>query len=106
MKVIKLPLFPKRYAMSFFGVILCGRKEWIDEYVQNHERIHLRQQQELLFLPFYLIYILELLFKAVKYRSFQKGYMNVSHEKEAYRHDRDLTYLKNRKHFAQFRSSF
>lgn len=105
MKVVRLPFFPKRYAMSFLGVILCGRKDWIDKYVQNHETIHLRQQQEMLFLPFYIIYVLELLYRSVQYRSFYKGYMNISHEREAYQHDHDLDYLKTRKCFAQFRIS-
>lgn len=60
----------------------------------NHERIHLRQQLELLVIPFYIIYFIEWIFK---------GYKNISFEKEAYTYEEDLGYLKRRKIFAQWR---
>lgn len=105
MKVIKLPIIPRRYAVSFCGLILCKDSSWIDKYVQNHEKIHLRQQQEMLFIPFFIAYLIEIAYKCIKHRSFHKGYMDVSHEKEAYAHEKDLSYLKKRKHFAQYRNA-
>ena len=60
----------------------------------NHERIHLRQQLELLFIHFYIRYFIEWIFKV---------YKNISFEKEAYTYEEDLGYLKRRKIFAQWR---
>ncbi len=66
----------------------------------NHERIHTAQQRELLFIPFYLLYVAEWLIRLIVYRSWHKAYMNISFEKEAYAHGHDLKYLKTRKHFS------
>lgn len=65
----------------------------------NHERIHLRQQLELLVLPFYLFYLLEWFLKLCYYRNGHAAYRLLSFEKEAYKNEHDLAYLKNRKLF-------
>lgn len=57
----------------------------------NHERIHLRQQVEMLVLPFYLLYLAELIFK---------GYTSVSFEREAYGNEYNPRYLETRKIWA------
>lgn len=103
MKIVKLPFFPKNLAMCFVGVIWCGDTNWIDERIINHENIHLQQQKEMLFLPFYIAYVLEWLYQSLRHRSFQQGYLNISHEREAYKHDKDLHYLVTRNPFAEFR---
>ncbi len=56
----------------------------------RHEAIHGRQQKELLIIPFFIIYLIEYLFK---------GYRNISFEEEAYDNQDDINYLKNRKLF-------
>ncbi len=71
----------------------------------NHERIHLRQQLELLLLPFMLIYCLNYLYLRVRGHSHNSAYMNILFEKEAYSNMRDLSYLKRRRFLACFRSS-
>jgi len=63
----------------------------------NHERIHIRQQVELLVLPFYIVYLIEYAFGLIKYRNRMNAYMNISFEREAYKYDSDLDYLKKRK---------
>lgn len=103
MKIVKLPFFPKNWAMSFVGVIWCGDKSWIGEHTINHETIHLQQQKEMLFLPFYVADVLEWLYKSLRYRSFFRGYLNISHEREAYLHEKDLHYLETRRPFAEFK---
>lgn len=65
----------------------------------NHERIHLRQQIELLILPFYIWYTLEYLIYLLKYRNKNRAYRSISFEREAYSNESDLSYLKNRKLF-------
>ncbi|QJW88888.1 hypothetical protein HNV11_05565 [Spirosoma taeanense] len=69
----------------------------------NHERIHLRQQIELGILPFYIWYFLEYLIRRLQYRNHYTAYRNISFEREAYAHDADLTYLKNRRWFSFWR---
>ena len=67
-----------------------------DAIFMNHERIHLRQQIELLVLPFYLWYGIEYLVRLVQYQDRYKAYRNISFEREAYAKEQDILYLKNR----------
>jgi hypothetical protein len=71
-----------------------------DSVLINHERIHLKQQLELLIIPFYLIYISEWLVRSFWYLSFYRGYQNISFEKEAYQNEHDLGYPSRRTHFS------
>lgn len=66
----------------------------------NHEEIHAQQQKELLFLGFYIIYILEWFVKLFFYIDGNKAYRNISFEREAYSHEKELDYLANRKKFS------
>ncbi|MDY8136432.1 hypothetical protein [Aquimarina sp. 2201CG5-10] len=63
----------------------------------NHEKIHLRQQAELLIVPFYIFYLLEYVIRLFQYRNSPQAYRNISFEREAYENEEDLLYLKNRK---------
>ena len=63
----------------------------------NHEKIHLRQQIELLVLPFYFIYLVEYIIRLIQFRNSSMAYRNISFEKEAYTKEHDLTYLDYRK---------
>jgi hypothetical protein len=64
----------------------------------NHESIHIKQQQELLIVPFYVLYILEWFIKLFFYGS--KAYYNISFEREAYNNDSNLKYLDKRKMYS------
>lgn len=98
--IIKSRLMPKHYCMNLFGTIWSRDTSWIDRDVINHERIHTAQQRELLFIPFYILYVIEWLFRLIQYRNWDKAYRNISFEREAYAHGHDHHYLKNRKHFS------
>lgn len=74
-----------------------------DTVLVNHERIHLRQQQELLLFPFYLLYLIEWLFRSIYYWDSYKAYKNLSFEREAYSHEHDLEYLQHRRPFSFLR---
>lgn len=63
----------------------------------NHEKIHLKQQLELLVIFFYLFYLLEWTVKYFKYQNSYLAYKNLSFEREAYQNEHNLNYLKNRK---------
>ena len=62
----------------------------------NHERIHLKQQLELLILPFFIWYGLEFLVRLLQYKNRREAYLNISFEREAYHNEFNLEYLKKR----------
>ncbi len=99
-KIIRCPLVPRRYCVNLFGTIWTRDKGWIDARVINHERIHTRQQRELLFLPFYLLYLLEYFLRLVMLRNHDKAYRAISFEREAYANEADREYLRRRPLFA------
>ena len=90
----KLIPFKGFKAITLWPFIFVRKECSFSEIDLNHESIHGRQQLELLIIPFYLIYIVEWIFK---------GYRNISFEKEAYSNQNNLDYLKTRKLFAQWR---
>ncbi len=62
----------------------------------NHERIHLRQQLELLVIPFLIWYFLEFLVRLVYYKNLDQAYRNISFEREAYANEKVLDYISKR----------
>ena len=74
--------------------IIYKKKEII-----NHETIHFQQMLETGVIGFYAIFILEFVIKSIINRNFQKGYVNISFEKEAYKNMKKLDYLEHRKRY-------
>jgi hypothetical protein len=68
-----------------------------DEVLINHERIHHRQQIELLILPFYILYISLYLYHLIRLKNHYRAYRAIIFEREAFSMDSDLGYLKRRK---------
>ena len=91
---------PPGICLNLFGTFWARDTSWIDKYVVNHERIHTAQQRELLFVPFYILYVLEWLVRLVHERNLHRAYMRISFEREAYAHGNDLSYLAGRRHYA------
>lgn len=91
-------LIPKGYrGLAIFPfVFVKRRKDKVNAIFLNHERIHLRQQFEMLILPFFVWYFSEFLLRLVQYRNFNLAYRNISFEREAYSNELNLSYLKNR----------
>ncbi|MXV37262.1 hypothetical protein GO491_01030 [Flavobacteriaceae bacterium Ap0902] len=90
--------------MALFPFILLRDKELkLNKRLINHEKIHLRQQLELLVVPFCLWYIIEYAFRYYQYKDRHKAYLNISFEREAYAHEKDLEYLRRRKCYAFFK---
>lgn len=86
--------------ITFFPFILL-KKSYFDKqslFTQNqsinHEKIHIKQQGEMLVVFFYLWYFVEYFL-----RIFGKSnpYTSLSFEKEAYENENNLNYLKTRK---------
>ncbi len=70
-----------------------------NQILLNHERIHIRQQLELLILPFFVWYLLEYCIRLLYYKNSFLAYKNISFERECYATEQDLDYLKNRSFF-------
>ena len=96
--IVSKYLIPKGFrGMTVFPfVFVSDRIGSRDLVLMNHERIHLRQQIELLVLPFFVIYGLDYLVKLIRYRDKDVAYRNVVFEREAYQNEKDLEYLKSR----------
>ncbi|MDO4728307.1 MAG: hypothetical protein Q4B43_04795 [Bacteroidota bacterium] len=91
-------LVPRNYsAIALFPFIFCKNNSYRnDSILINHERIHLRQQLELLIIFFYIWYGLEYLYRLILTKNKQKAYYSISFEKEAYKHEKNSNYLKTR----------
>jgi len=95
MILISKYLIPKGYAgvtiYPFVFLKYASSKD--DKVLINHERIHLKQQLELLIIPFYILYIIEFLVRLIQYRSWYSAYRNISFEREAYANESNLEYI-------------
>lgn len=98
MILISKYLVPKGYVgITLFPFIVLRQSRMKDDPVLiNHEKIHLRQQLELLVIPFFIWYGLEFLIRYLKYRNWRMAYSTISFEREAYKNEKDLNYLKSR----------
>ncbi|MBC7425613.1 MAG: hypothetical protein H7321_03665 [Bacteroidia bacterium] len=84
-------------AMALWPFIIFKDKDTsADPFILNHEKIHHRQQLELLLIPYYLWYFIEYWTGMLYYRNHDKAYRNISFEKEAYANQNNLDYLKKR----------
>jgi hypothetical protein len=66
----------------------------------NHEKIHIKQQMELLVLPFFLWYFVEYAVRLLQYKNANLAYRNISFEREAYANEINLNYLETRRFFS------
>lgn len=104
MKIVLPPLFVKILlpghfsGIALFPFIFMEKKEFKKDLTFiNHEKIHLRQQAELLVIFFLIIYALEFIYYLLKYKKALQAYRSVSFEREAYEHETNYNYLKTRK---------
>jgi len=98
-------LIPKNYnGMAIYPFIFLKNKSLsTNSILVNHERIHLRQQLELLWIFFFLWYVIEFLIHLIRLRDWNKAYHNISFEKEAYLNEENLYYLEDRKLWSFFK---
>ena len=99
MKIIINNILPPKgfKCINLFGILFCRRQ--LNKIDINHETIHTKQGQELLWIGFYLWYIIEYLIRLIMYRDTKLAYKNISFEREAYQNQSNLDYLSNRKHY-------
>jgi hypothetical protein len=96
--IVSKYLIPKAFnAIALYPFIfLKHENDKKDEVLINHERIHLRQQIELLIVLFYLWYLAEFLLRWIQYKQFMIAYRNISFEREAYRNEKKLDYIEKK----------
>ncbi|WP_300976808.1 hypothetical protein [Flavobacterium sp.] len=95
-------LIPKGYSgLAAFPFVLVKKAGYKENLIFiNHEKIHLRQQLELLIVPFFIWYGLEFLIRWCYYQDKNVAYRNLSFEREAYANESNLEYLETRKYFS------
>lgn len=88
--------------MNLFGIVFVRKGAKFDAYDYNHEKIHLKQMQEMLWIFYYLWYAIEylIIMYFAKWNKQSERYHDVSFEEEAHNNDHDLNYTKVRKHYA------
>lgn len=98
MILISKYLIPKGYVgLALYPFVFLKSKELrLNEVLVNHEKIHLRQQLELLVLPFYVIYGFEFLIRLLQFKKWHVAYRNISFERESYTNEKNLDYLESR----------
>lgn len=95
-------IVPRGYsAITIYPFIFMrSDKQRSNEVLINHEKIHLRQQIELFLIGFYLWYGIDFIVKLIKHRDKFIAYKDNIFEREAYRNEKNLNYLKARSCFA------
>lgn len=81
-----------------FGIYFKNEKYLNRERTVNHEKIHWKQQLEMLIIFFYLWYLIEWVIRL--FTNPNNAYRSLSFEREAYGNDNDLDYLDKRKPYA------
>ena len=91
-------LFKKRFlgATVWPFILIREPKLKSDLMFMNHERIHYRQQLEMLVILFYVWYVLEYVVRLIQYGKRREAYKNIGFEREAYMKEKDLEYINNR----------
>lgn len=92
-------------AINLFGVIFVREGVKMKPYNYNHEAIHTAQMKELLYLPFYIIYVCEFLYHFAKKRKWMEAYRAISFEREALANQSNYHYLNIRYNYAQWRKN-
>ena len=98
MILISKYIVPKGYSgLTLFPFIFLKGKDLAQNGVLiNYEKIHLRQQIELLIILFYLFYVVEFVIRYIKLKNWKLAYKSISFEKEAYKNEGDPKFLKKR----------
>ena len=99
MILISKYIVPKGYSgITLFPFVFLKSRDFKKKATLiNHEKIHLRQQLELLVITFYVFYLIEFLIRLIKYKNWNLAYKNISFEREAYKNESNLDYLNHRK---------
>lgn len=103
MKIIYNRVIPVKgfRCMNLCGVLFVRNGAELSPTTLNHEAIHTAQMRELGYVLFYLLYVVEWLYRLIFHT--RTAYRGISFECEAYAHQADADYLATRRRFAQWR---
>ncbi len=87
-------------AITISPFIFINKDYQGDAVLVNHEKIHMKQQIELFWLPFFIWYFVEFLIRFSYYKNWHTAYVNISFEREARDNEIDFNYLENRKRYS------
>lgn len=87
-------------AMAIWPFLFVRNGARFDEDDERHEKIHGRQQKELILILFYLLYFIFWVVGVLRYNNCKMAYRNNPFELEAYTYQDDTYYLSRRKHYA------
>lgn len=98
MLVVFRHFVPKGYrSITIFPFIfLLNEKDKKNAKLVNHESIHLKQQLELLVIPFFIWYGIEFIVRYFQHKNWKRAYRSICFEREAYGNEKDMNYLKKR----------
>lgn len=88
-------------AINLFGVCFVREGQPMPPHSINHEKIHTAQMRELWYIGFYILYILEWIYRLIFHTS--TAYRGISFEREAYSNENNTDYIRSRKTFAMWR---
>ena len=106
MKIVYNNIIPFKgfSAINLFGILFIRRGVRVNKYLVNHEAIHSQQMKELGYVFFYVIYLLEWIYRLCKSRFDNYiAYHSISFEREAYANELNLDYISSRKRYAMWR---
>ena len=105
MKIVYNNIIPFKgfTAINLFGVLFVRSeyKEKLNEEILNHEAIHTAQMKELAYVGFYIIYVLEWIYRLIFHTN--TAYRGISFEREAYNNQGYREYTSYRKPFSMWR---
>lgn len=97
-KIMRILLPPNIIAITLAPFGIYYRPEKLSPETLNHEKIHYKQQKEMLIIFFYIWYLLEWLIRILI--NGKKAYISISFERESYLNSKNKSYLETRKKFA------
>ena len=110
MKIIYNDILPIKghIAINIFGLILARKKmkyypDFVKNVIINHELIRTEQIKELLYIPFYILYLCNYIHNLFIYKNHKDAYRNIYFEKETYDNETNLDYIKTRKKYNYFK---
>ena len=92
-------LIPRGFlGITLFPFILLKEKNYKNDVLMiQHEKIHIRQQLEMLIFPFFMWYIVEFFIRLIQFKKRNLAYRNISFEREAYANESQKNFLQNRR---------
>lgn len=90
-------------AINLFGVCFVREGQTMPPHSINHENIYTAQMRELGYIGFYLLYVIEWMYRLIFHT--RTAYSGISFEREARENMYDYGYLHKRVSYAQWRKN-